>query len=538
MKRQAYGSCVVLIAALVVASCGDSAIAEGQMKPVVAPSFSTADLGSQGLPRLSRGGGGDELYSGIPTCTPIANDNGVGIEGAGEQLCEDGSWISMAYPVLTDGATIESVNIIFSTAGGADQGDLYLMGDCGGNPDTSNILFTGCGCIHDAVANEVTNFPIGEALVDPPSTVWVVAVFRDIVTPADWFIALDTIQQAPNHGFGNLVGSGNCNDWSDLNDFGLGGCNWVSLVTAGSPGVPPCCDSPALCDGDVNGDGLVDPLDSGFILARFGLDASDPDNCQADANCDGLIDPLDSGYVLARFGVCNEPIACPLGGGVPGECDDGGNGAPSCAQEPTADCCEVHNAPGCNAVCGTPDDGGVEACVCDVGSFCCEVTWDSACVEIVELFSCADCSDNNPDCAGPGNEGNDDCADAVPLMDGVTAFSTLDATTDGPDLPNECEEGFGLVLVNDIWYDYVASCSGTVTISTCNDADYDTRLAAYEADSCPVNNGQLVGCNDDGAGCAGFTSIMTFPATAGVNYKVRVGGFRGSGTGSLTVSCN
>jgi len=31
---------------------------------------------------------------------------------------------------------------------------------------------------------------------------------------------------------------------------------------------------------------------------------------------------------------------------------------------------------------------------------------------------------------------------------------------------------------------------------------------------------------------------MTFSATAGVNYKVRVGGFAVSGTGNLTVSCD
>lgn len=60
------------------------------------------------------------------------------------------------------------------------------------------------------------------------------------------------------------------------------------------------------CDGDVNGDGTVDPMDSGFILARFGCDYPDDGiNClAADANGDGIVDPLDVGYVLARFGTC------------------------------------------------------------------------------------------------------------------------------------------------------------------------------------------------------------------------------------------
>jgi len=60
------------------------------------------------------------------------------------------------------------------------------------------------------------------------------------------------------------------------------------------------------CAGDANGDGLVDPLDSGFVLARLGcsVDSGDPDCDIADQNGDGLVDPLDIGFVLARFGDC------------------------------------------------------------------------------------------------------------------------------------------------------------------------------------------------------------------------------------------
>ena len=60
------------------------------------------------------------------------------------------------------------------------------------------------------------------------------------------------------------------------------------------------------CEGDANGDGVVDPLDSGFVLARFGcsVGTGDPDCDTADQNGDGTVDPLDVGYVLARFGTC------------------------------------------------------------------------------------------------------------------------------------------------------------------------------------------------------------------------------------------
>jgi len=60
------------------------------------------------------------------------------------------------------------------------------------------------------------------------------------------------------------------------------------------------------CEGDANGDGTVDPLDSGFVLARFGcpVGTGDPSCDAADQNGDGAVDPLDSGFVLARFGEC------------------------------------------------------------------------------------------------------------------------------------------------------------------------------------------------------------------------------------------
>ncbi|MCH7702110.1 MAG: immunoglobulin domain-containing protein, partial [Planctomycetes bacterium] len=67
---------------------------------------------------------------------------------------------------------------------------------------------------------------------------------------------------------------------------------------------PDTC--PPICEGDANGDGIVDPLDSGFVLARFGcpVGTGDPSCDAADQNGDGVVDPLDAGFVLARFGDC------------------------------------------------------------------------------------------------------------------------------------------------------------------------------------------------------------------------------------------
>ncbi|MCH7719556.1 MAG: hypothetical protein IH988_01015 [Planctomycetes bacterium] len=61
------------------------------------------------------------------------------------------------------------------------------------------------------------------------------------------------------------------------------------------------------CDGNANGEGDVNPLDSGFVLARFGCTVGVGDaGCDAaDQNLSCDVDPLDSGYVLARFGPCD-----------------------------------------------------------------------------------------------------------------------------------------------------------------------------------------------------------------------------------------
>ncbi|MCH7701097.1 MAG: DUF1929 domain-containing protein [Planctomycetes bacterium] len=82
---------------------------------------------------------------------------------------------------------------------------------------------------------------------------------------------------------------------------------YYMLFIVNSAGVPAVASMVQLtCGGDANGDGSVDPLDSGFILARFGcpVGTGDPSCDAADQNGDGAVDPLDSGFVLARFGSC------------------------------------------------------------------------------------------------------------------------------------------------------------------------------------------------------------------------------------------
>lgn len=129
---------------------------------------------------------------------------------------------------------------------------------------------------------------------------------------------------------------------------------------------------------------------------------------------------------------------------------------------------------------------------------------------------------------------NDACADALPLRDGATVVSNRGATTDGGQLPAECNSLGNPELYNDVWYEYVPTCDGTATMSFCADfaTPLDTKMAVYET-SC---DGTLVACSDD---ACGRRSEVSFPAVCGATYLVRIGSFavNGFGEATLEVAC-
>ena len=110
----------------------------------------------------------------------------------------------------------------------------------------------------------------------------------------------DNLQLEVYHTDGSLIlkvdhGTFGIEEASQFDSDGVGTIRVVVLESAGG-----------TCEGDANGDGVVDPLDSGFVLARFGCPVGTGDeSCDAaDQNGDGAVDPLDVGFVLARFGPC------------------------------------------------------------------------------------------------------------------------------------------------------------------------------------------------------------------------------------------
>jgi hypothetical protein len=126
---------------------------------------------------------------------------------------------------------------------------------------------------------------------------------------------------------------------------------------------------------------------------------------------------------------------------------------------------------------------------------------------------------------------NDNCANAMLIIQGSYPFSTIGATTDGPS-ESQCNN-FGDSQVNqDIWFRYVATCSGPLTVSLCG-SNFDTKVAFYATSNCPTSPNTAVSCNDD---YCSLQSQLVANVIAGFTYIIRVGGFSNNfGTGTLTV---
>jgi hypothetical protein len=232
-------------------------------------------------------------------------------------------------------------------------------------------------------------------------------------------------------------------------------------------------------------------------------------------------------------------------------------------------CNTAHPTPGCS-------EPGCCTLVCDIDDYCCEVAWDALCVEQAEASCFGACTPNAGDCyvsnGSPGCEkpeccstvcqddtfccdqtwdtlcanlawdlcppANDDCGAAPMVFASPVEFDTRGATTDGPAHPS-CESNGDAQINQDVWYRYTAPCDGTLIVSTCANANFDTKIAVYmESVPCMPTDEDLFACNDDAEGCPGYTSEVSVPVIAGGIYRVRVGGFLNStGSGLLSFWC-
>lgn len=129
---------------------------------------------------------------------------------------------------------------------------------------------------------------------------------------------------------------------------------------------------------------------------------------------------------------------------------------------------------------------------------------------------------------GDSNDGSS-CAAALAAADGVNGFGTAGSTVN-VDLTGLCDPGTNgdEVIHRARWFRYVATQTGLTEVSTCGLAAFDTRIAVFA--SC--NPAEVVACNDDATGCAGFASAVTFATVAGEDYLFAIGGFSAADAGA------
>ena len=257
------------------------------------------------------------------------------------------------------------------------------------------------------------------------------------------------------------------------------------------------CDGRWAPDATCDSNPFVPPCGSGACCTLFGgcTDAT-PDECDA---LEGEMGPLGS--------FCGE-VECPRGACI---------GA-------TGDCYTQHDTPGC-------EDGFCCETVCEIDSpggdsYCCTTAWDEQCAQTARSH-----------CLLP--PANDHCADAEAIGgEGDFDFDNSAATTDGPPHANCSMLEGDEQTMHDVWYCWTATCTGAVYLRTCDLTHVNTKLNVYEGcGTCPPTDSVLVACNDDFCGydpddenVIPAQSQVSFEASAGQSYLIRVGTFPGGRT--------
>lgn len=295
-----------------------------------------------------------------------------------------------------------------------------------------------------------------------------------------------------------------------------------------------------------------------------------------DVDDDGIFDPIgeandyDQAFCLnietTDTGLCI-PETCGEGAGA---CDTP-NGSPGCDDEACCNvvcnddgfCCDVEWDSSCvNLAYGQPDvlDGLCEAPTCGApgagdcfeanGSVFCEnLCAGDPCTGCCELVCGLDeyCCDTDWDgiCAGEAMDlcgctpidvpPNNECIDAIPITIGVTAVSSQCATVGGPDHAS-CNDGFAAGLGPDVWFTFTSNFDGVLSIEpTLNEGiEWETQLAMYEGSDCAALSDPPLACatTPGGDGVLSPPTILIAPVVNGMDYIIRLGGTVDAATGT------
>ncbi|MEE2718467.1 MAG: hypothetical protein VX727_01615 [Planctomycetota bacterium] len=263
----------------------------------------------------------------------------------------------------------------------------------------------------------------------------------------------------------------------------------------------------ASCLGDMNDDGEVNITDLLGVISEWG----------------NPYDVSDLLLVIEQWGsACEQPGACCLPTGGCESTDESGCEDAGGVWNGTGTFCSIVDCPDYGACCW--DD---ESCTLELSD---------ACKTGGGSFRGADTDCSTTDCTIP--KYNDECASAMPAINGSNAFSTLDATASSDSYSDALCSGTYLGMMHaDIWFSYQATCTGSLTVSTCSTATFDTDLVVYRGTCGDMTQ---IACNGDNSTCSGYSSYLQTPVTAGEQYLIRIGGWdeNSTGTGTLQISCD
>lgn len=129
---------------------------------------------------------------------------------------------------------------------------------------------------------------------------------------------------------------------------------------------------------------------------------------------------------------------------------------------------------------------------------------------------------------------NDTCQNATAVFSSLVSVSNVFALTNGPDEPGLCNFNGTTQIHNDVWYKFIASCTGTATVSLCGSSTFDAKMAVYAA--CPTGPGEAIACSDNECG---NRPRVSFPVTANAVYRVRIGSATPGATGNaiMEITC-
>ncbi|MFM7261860.1 MAG: hypothetical protein ACKO3W_14795 [bacterium] len=195
--------------------------------------------------------------------------------------------------------------------------------------------------------------------------------------------------------------------------------------------------------------------------------------------------------------------------------------AAGCGDPSAGSCFAIHVTPGCaDAVCC--------GAICAVDPFCCSTEWDVVCRQQ---------ANDTPACGAPSPI-NDNPYSPLFMTAGLQTFSTVGASdSTATTIPEACGGIFGDTIQRDVWFEYRASVTGSVRMSTCPEpgsgafSEFDPIIVMRD----PATLASLA-CNDEAFGCAGY-AVLEFAIVAGERYLIQIGGHDNEiGLGAMRVT--